>query len=62
MEITELKNKDVKELKKLLNEKKEHLSQMRFDLVSGKVKNVSDIRNTRKDIARISTMISTIKK
>ena len=62
MENTELKNKDVKELKKLLNEKKEHLSQMRFDLVSGKVKNVSDIRNTRKDIARISTMISTIKK
>ena len=62
MENTVLKNKDVKELKKLLNEKKEHLSQMRFDLVSGKVKNVSDIRNTRKDIARISTMISTIKK
>ncbi|MCX6759759.1 MAG: 50S ribosomal protein L29 [Candidatus Nealsonbacteria bacterium] len=62
METSELKNKEAKELQKLLNEKKEHLSQMRFDLVSGKVKNVSEIRNTRKDIARISTMINTIKK
>jgi ribosomal protein L29 len=62
MEISELKNKEGKELQKLLEEKKEHLRQLRFDLVSGKVKNISDLRNTRKDIARISTMISTIKK
>jgi len=58
MEITELKNKEKKELQKMLEEKKEHLRQLRFDLVSGKVKNISDLRNTRKDIARISTMMN----
>jgi large subunit ribosomal protein L29 len=62
MEISELKNKDIKELQKLLNEKKDHLSQLRFDLISGKVKNISGIRNTRKDVAKISTMINSIKK
>ena len=62
MEITELKNKDIKELQRLLNEKKEHLRQLRFDLLSGKVKNISGIRNTRKDVAKISTMINSIKK
>lgn len=58
MEISELKNKEASELQKLLEEKKEHLRQLRFDLVSGKVKNISDLRNTRKDIARISTMMN----
>lgn len=62
MEISELKDKDIKELQKLLNEKKAHLSQLRFDLISGKVKNISGIRNTRKDVAKISTMINSIKK
>jgi len=46
-----------KELKSLLMEKKEALRQLRFDLSSGKVKNVKSTRETRKDIARINTVI-----
>jgi ribosomal protein L29 len=33
------------------------LRQLRFDLVSGKVKNVKEIRETKKDIARILTIL-----
>lgn len=62
MEMSEFKNKDGKELQKLLEEKKERLSRLKFDLVSGKVKNISEMREARKDIARISTMINAIKK
>jgi len=46
-----------KELLNLLIEKKELLRQLRFDLSSGKVKNVKSTRETRKDIARIKTVI-----
>ncbi len=46
-----------KELKSVLMEKKESLRQLRFDLSSGKIKNVKSTRETRKDIARIETVI-----
>jgi len=46
-----------KELQGLLKEKKERLRQLRFDLVAGKIKNVKETRTTRKDIARIETII-----
>lgn len=46
-----------KELKSVLMEKKDFLRQLRFDLSSGKVKNVKSTRETKKDIARIETVI-----
>lgn len=61
MKEAEFKNKDKKELEKLMEEKKERMRELRFDLASGKVKNISEIRTIRKDIARISTMINSIK-
>ena len=57
MEINELRKKSEPELQKFLAEKKERLRSLRFDLVSGKVKNVREIRETKKDIARILTLI-----
>ncbi|MCD6270416.1 50S ribosomal protein L29 [bacterium] len=45
------------ELEILLREKREKLRQFRFDLASGKVKDVSQIREARKDIARIITIL-----
>jgi len=45
------------ELKKLLEENQEKLRQLRFDLASGKVKNVREIRKIKKDIARILTIL-----
>lgn len=57
MKIDELRPKPKEELGKLLEEKKERLRQLRFDLVSGKVKNVKEIREIKKDIARILTIL-----
>lgn len=59
MNIKELKNRSQPELKNILEENREKLRQLRFDLASGKVKNVREIRKTKKDIARISTLIKT---
>jgi len=45
------------ELQKILLEKKDKLRQLRFDLSAGKVKNIREIRETKKDIARIMTIL-----
>lgn len=58
MKIVDIKKKSNKELFILLNEKKEKLRELRFDLASGKIKNVKEIRNTRKDVAKIMTIIN----
>jgi len=58
MEIKELRGKKQKDLQDLLAEKREKLRLFKFDLVSGKVKNVREIRSTRKDIAQIITILN----
>lgn len=45
------------DLQKTLGEKQEQLRGFRFDLVGGKVKDVSLIRETRKAIARVNTIL-----
>jgi len=62
MKTKELRQKSEKELQKLLQGLRERLRKLRFDLVSGKVKNVREIRQTRKDIARILTILNERKK
>jgi len=62
MKTKEMRQKSEKELQKLLQELRERLRKLRFDLVSGKVKNVREIRQTRKDIARILTILNERKK
>ena len=57
MKSTELRQKSKSELQKLLQDLQEKLRQLRFDLVSGKVKNVREIREIKKDIARILTLL-----
>ncbi|MCH7534512.1 MAG: 50S ribosomal protein L29 [Bacteroidetes bacterium] len=57
MKISELKSKSSGELQKTLAQKREKLRQLRFNLTAGKVKNVREIRSTRKDIARILTFL-----
>ncbi len=56
MKIAELKNKSKAELTKLLAEQREKLRQLRFDLTGGKVKNVRELRNTKRLIAQILTI------
>ncbi len=57
MKILEIKQKSQNELHRILAEKQEKLRQLRFDLASGKVKNVREIRQIKKDIARILTTL-----
>lgn len=61
MKMTELSQKPKNELKILLSEKRERLRQLRFKISSGKVKNVREIRMTKKDIARILTILQETK-
>ena len=55
MKATELHQKSKSELQKLLQDSRERLRQLRFDLTAGKVKNVREIRKIKKDIAKILT-------
>ena len=57
MEIKELKQLSDEELKKKMEDAREKLRQMRFDLQAGKVKDVRDIRQIKKEIARILTLL-----
>jgi len=57
MKASELRQKPKEELQKLLSEKGERLRNLMFDLASGKVKNVREIREIKKDIARILTLL-----
>lgn len=57
MKISELRQKSEKELIKVLEDDQKKLRQLRFDLAAGKVKNVRLIRKTRKEIARILTLL-----
>lgn len=53
--MADVKDKSEKDLKKLLNEKRESLRNFRFDIAGSKIRNVKEAKNTRKEIARIET-------
>ena len=57
MKIAELKQKSKPELQKFLLDSRERLRSLKFDLASGKVKNVREIRELKKNIARILTLL-----
>ncbi len=57
MKINELRKKSESELQKLLVELRGKLRVLRFNLVAGKLKNVSQIRETKRDIARVLTLL-----
>jgi len=57
MKINELKQKTEKELNKILEDSRARLRQLYFDLAVGKVKNVREIRKTKKNIAKILTLL-----
>ena len=57
MKIKELRRKPKAELEKMLRDSRDEMRKLRFDLASGKVKNVKAIRAIKKDIARILTIL-----
>ena len=56
-ELEKLKSKNQGELKEDLGNHRERLWQLSVDLRAGKVKNVREIRQIKKDIARILTCL-----
>jgi large subunit ribosomal protein L29 len=58
MKIIELRQRSKEELQKILQDSREKLRQLRFDLASGKVKNVREIRHLKKEIAQILTILN----
>ena len=57
MKIKELRQKPEKELRELLDEDRHKLGQLKFALASKKLKNHRQIRELRKEIARIITIL-----
>lgn len=58
MELKELKKKSEKDLQKLLAEYRENLRTFRFKDANKQLKNVREIRETKKVIARILTLLN----
>lgn len=56
-ELQEYKNKPFTELKKDFVSYREQLVKLKFDLAAGKVKNIREIKNIKKSIAQILTII-----
>lgn len=61
MKIKELREKNMEELKKLLVEKQDMVRKARFEIVSKQIKNNRDLRKSKKDIAKILTLINAAK-
>ncbi|MDP6704451.1 MAG: 50S ribosomal protein L29 [archaeon] len=55
MKFTELNNKSKQDLSKQLQQNREKVRQMRFDIASGKQKNSDQLGKAKRDIARILT-------
>jgi ribosomal protein L29 len=62
MKIKDIRRKSKSELIKDLESLREKLRELRFNLASGKVKNIREIRSVKDDIARILTIINSQKK
>lgn len=57
MKAKELRQKTEKELKELLEQLRKKLFQLRMEVVTGKTKKVGDIKNIKRDIARVLTIL-----
>jgi large subunit ribosomal protein L29 len=57
MKVSELRQKSKEELEKMVFEHREKLRQLSFDSASGKIKNVREIRKTKKEIAQMLTLL-----
>ena len=55
--FTQLEKRTVEELRNLLESNQEKLRQLRFDLATGKVKDVKKISRVKKEVAQILTLL-----
>jgi len=57
MKTSELRQKTNIDLKQMLEDKQRALATLNFDLASGKIKNIKELRQGRRQIARILTIM-----
>jgi large subunit ribosomal protein L29 len=57
MKATELRKKDRKELERQVTELRHKMDDLRFQLAAKSLKNVKELHETKRDIARILTII-----
>jgi len=57
MKTVELRKKDIKELRKSVLDHTKKLSDLRFKFSANQLKNVKEIHNTKKEIAKMLTII-----
>jgi len=58
MKNKELALKSKEELLKMIDEKRKRIEDVRFKVTSGGIKNVKELREDKKDIARILTILN----
>lgn len=58
MKSKELVSKSKDELMKIMEDKKKRIEEVRFKSVSGGIKNVKELREDKKDIARVLTILN----
>lgn len=58
MKLQELRKKSKDELEKTLQDKKAQVVNLKINIYSGNIKNVKELREVKKDIARIYTLLS----
>ena len=56
-EIQELKNAPMAELERLLKDGREKIRALQFDLAAGKVKNMKELHELKKNLARVQTFM-----
>jgi large subunit ribosomal protein L29 len=61
MKFKELKNKSAAELEKILFEWRQKLIQLKFKAAADQLKNVRELRQTKKTIARILFLLKQLK-
>lgn len=61
MNIKDLKNKDKNELMSILSESKAKLTKLSFELEANTLKDTSQLKKTKKEVARILTVVKQLK-
>ena len=57
-DIEELKHRPTEELAHLITDSNEKLRALKFDLAAGKVKDITEIKELKKKVARMKTFIN----
>lgn len=58
MKAKDLREKNINELKKVIEEKREIVRKLRFEISMKQAKDHREMRNTKREIARIATIIN----